>query len=449
MRLTQRAFLLGAVAGCFYLVSVANSLPSFYYVLVWLAVGLLAASLGIALLSLTGTTCSLRERRVSGYARSQVGEGETPPLWEADLGNAGSLNKTGLQLELYLLRRGDDGRAKGKPVPTLARFLIEALPAGSSLHAPLPLDFLPRGVYSLQNARLIGSDILGLFHAAKRLSVPPTALQVVVAPAVLQVAMRREWARGSGGRDGSRVMTRLGAGENLRGVRSYVPGDDWRHIHWATTARTGQLAVREFERSGSEAVLVVWDGVLATTSTHAGVTTEEELCLVTSLLCAIDAGRTPVSVAVLGGENELVPANGSEGLLSREALDLLARATPKRTTPLSSALMRAQKGDEGSFGQVFFVSSSPGADLESCVSASVGRGEMPVVALCEAVRPPIPARHGALKSVRVLETSSPQEAQERALRAVGARVVRVSLSSAEPSIATLERALVEMLEPSL
>ena len=446
IRLTQRALLLGVVALCFYLVDVVNSLPSFYYVLVWLAVGLLAASLGIALLSLTGTTCALQERRAHGYARGDLEGNKAPPLWEAALGNAGSLNKIGLLIELRLERNEVGKRPNEKSVPLTARFLVEALPAGVRLDAPLALDFLPRGVYSLKGARLVGSDVLGLFLASKRLTLPLTPLEVVVAPPILPLVARRDFKRGGGGRDGSRALARLGAGEDLRGVRSYVPGDDWRHVHWATTARTGELAVREFERNGRDAALVVWDGALAGVKTPGALSSvEEELCLVTSLLCAIDAGRTPVSVALLGGEDELVVATGSDGLLSRVALECLARARPARTKPLSEGLARARSGGEEGLGQLFFVSSSLEDGLVDCVAACAGRGEAPVVALCEIVRPLTATRTG--KNARPNDTKiSPFELQERALRATGARVVRVSLLAGEPSLPVLERALFEMLE---
>ncbi len=445
IRLTQRAFLLGVVALCLYLVAVVNVLQSFYYVLVWLAVALLVASLGIALLSLTGTTCELRERRAQGYARGEFNDNKAPPLWETSLGNTGSLNKIGLQIELRLQNQQDAAIAKSKTVLFAARFLVEALPAGTSLDAPLVLDFLPRGVYSLRCARLIGSDVMGLFLTSKRLVSPSIPLQVVVAPPVLPAVARRDFARGGGGRDGSRALAHLGAGEDLRGVRPYVPGDDWRHVHWATTARTGELAVREFERNGRGAALVVWDGALSpTTSPTSSSSIEEELCLVTSLLCVLDTGQISVSVAVLGREEEFVPAGGSEGMLSHAALTALARAKSERTQPLSQALARARSGGEGRLGQLFFVSSSLRGDLVDCVAACAGRGEAPVVALCEVARPIAATRPN--KSARPTEVISPFELQERALVATGARVVRVSLVPGEAASSVLERALFEMLE---
>lgn len=42
-------------------------------------------------------------------------------------------------------------------------------------------------------------------------------------------------------------------------LRDYVPGDDRRHVHWRTTARTGKLMVRQFEETRRSHVVVALD----------------------------------------------------------------------------------------------------------------------------------------------------------------------------------------------
>lgn len=46
---------------------------------------------------------------------------------------------------------------------------------------------------------------------------------------------------------------------SFHALREYVPGDDRRHIHWRSSARTGQLMVRQFEESRQSRVAVALD----------------------------------------------------------------------------------------------------------------------------------------------------------------------------------------------
>lgn len=479
---TQRAVLLGVVALCFYLVAVVNSLPSFYYVLVWLAVGLLAASLGIALLSLAGTSCALRSRREFGYsdwpldARESEGTpfftrspslmSEAPAGWEAELGNSGTLNKTGLLLDLRL-RRLEDETDEKRAKPLLgARFLIEALPSGAKFSAPLLLGFLPRGRYALDSTRVVGSDVLGLFRVSRRVEAPAIPLEVIVGPPLISLGAPHDFSRGAGGQEGPRARKRLGAGGDLRGVRPYVVGDDWRHIHWATTARTGNLAVREFEHTGRSTVLVVWDGAQNSNwGVGAASTLEDSLALCQSLLVAVDATQTPLALATLGHTNFWAGGEVENGLLPRGMVESLASARPERQTPLTSALFTAANIDASAFGQVFFVSSSLRRDLVEAVSECVSRGNPVSVALLDgaaylALSPEV-RRLGARKTSLPFqedgESSIPIspasfDVQEESLRRAGAHVVRIAPKpqpgprASELRRQTLETSLMALLE---
>lgn len=49
------------------------------------------------------------------------------------------------------------------------------------------------------------------------------------------------------------------AGDVVRGVRGYVPGDPLRRIHWPATARTGELVVKEVEEPGAPRLIIALD----------------------------------------------------------------------------------------------------------------------------------------------------------------------------------------------
>ena len=66
-------------------------------------------------------------------------------------------------------------------------------------------------------------------------------------------------------------------------LRDYSPGDDRRHVHWRTTARTGKLMVRQFEETRRSHVVVALDNL----AEH--YATEDEFELAVSVAASISA----------------------------------------------------------------------------------------------------------------------------------------------------------------
>jgi hypothetical protein len=57
---------------------------------------------------------------------------------------------------------------------------------------------------------------------------------------------------------------RAGSGNELFGIREYRPGDSLRRIHWRSSARHGELVVREYEPPGLQTLTILVDSSPAT-----------------------------------------------------------------------------------------------------------------------------------------------------------------------------------------
>jgi uncharacterized protein (DUF58 family) len=56
-------------------------------------------------------------------------------------------------------------------------------------------------------------------------------------------------------------VPRRGTGPEYLGIREYRTGDSLRHVHWPSTARHGEVMVREFEREQTRRVAIVIDAI--------------------------------------------------------------------------------------------------------------------------------------------------------------------------------------------
>ena len=128
-----------------------------------------------------------------------------------------------------------------------------------------------RGVHKLGPTHLQLSDPLGLFSFNTELA---EATQVVVHPSPLPIRIGLSGGEGRIGVREREGKSQRGEGMEFHGVRAYHPGDSLRRVHWPTSARTGNLAVVEFERAFEQDLVV---GLDLRQGSHAGQGRESTL----------------------------------------------------------------------------------------------------------------------------------------------------------------------------
>ncbi|HEY0867989.1 MAG TPA: DUF58 domain-containing protein [Fimbriimonas sp.] len=128
-----------------------------------------------------------------------------------------------------------------------------SLPIAAAYDLPIRTQYqfraTKRGIYRWSGLMVEGTDALGL--VTKRKIYPTATAEMTVLPRPIPVTVELPNAAGWGISEAESGHTR-GAGIEPRGIRAYAPGDSFRQIHWRSSAKTGQLLVKEFE-AGSQA----------------------------------------------------------------------------------------------------------------------------------------------------------------------------------------------------
>ena len=125
---------------------------------------------------------------------------------------------------------------------------------------------------------------------------------------------------GTHSHDGQRLLLRRHSGFELHGVREYEQGESLRRVHWPSTARRGQLMVKELEDSPRDEIAVLLD---ADAKAVVGESFEVQVRAAGSILDAyVQRGRR--GVLVINSEQREVQHVHSPAADWRRALDLLA-----------------------------------------------------------------------------------------------------------------------------
>ena len=120
----------------------------------------------------------------------------------------------------------------------------------------LPLSVRARGVYRAVQVD-IGSDAPFGIVRAQHTRVVELPTELLVGPVPIDHALAPSELRGD-----ETIAATAGAslrGDSVRSVRPYVPGDPPHLVHWPTTARTGEVVVRELDPPAAVGLAVVVD----------------------------------------------------------------------------------------------------------------------------------------------------------------------------------------------
>lgn len=111
---------------------------------------------------------------------------------------------------------------------------------------------LPRGPVGATAWKIVSSDPIGLFRSTRSCADAEVALVLPRFTSLVSQPQTREL-------EASVAAPRAGSGTELFGVREYRPGDALRRIHWRSSARHGELVVREYEPPGAQTLGIFCD----------------------------------------------------------------------------------------------------------------------------------------------------------------------------------------------
>lgn len=230
---------------------------------------------------------------------------------------------------------------RAMPTPLLALDEWDGETGGRTYHvAPFK-----RGVYRFGPVRLVTTDPLGLFSFA----LPTTCTtEIVVHPTPIPAVATVYGGAGIQGLRESDGKTVRGDGMDFHGVREYRHGDALRRVHWPTTARTGALAVVEWERAYQRDLVI---GLDATHNTHHGkgreTTLEYAVKVAATLVERTLASGGGVLLVTQSGRVHIRPGDNDKSVGRFRLFDLLARVEANAATSLADALA-ASRPEAGS-----------------------------------------------------------------------------------------------------
>ena len=229
--------------------------------------------------------------------------------------------------------RGSLGLATASVAERLAKLgeqRIALRQEGRLLRGRYALEAVPRGRYALDDAEAVLEDPFGLERASVAL---PAQGALLVLPRIVELEGLFSES-GTRAHDGRRLLLRRPSGFDVHSVREYEEGESLRKVHWKTTARRGQLMVKELQDEPRDEIAILLD---ADARAVAGGSFDAQVRAAGSLLRA-QAVRDRRAVLVVNSlRQEVVRVQTATGEW-RAALETLAALEPDGHVPLAAFL---------------------------------------------------------------------------------------------------------------
>ena len=197
-----------------------------------------------------------------------------------------------------------------------ARFSLPRLAAGETYEELFTVPTTRRAVIPVGPVRSVRGDGLGLLRREKRWT--ETAERVVHPPTLALHGATSGFIKDL---EGKPTRDLSPSDVSFHALREYAPGDDRRHVHWKTTARTGTLMVRQFEETRRSHLAVVLSTALADYDDPA----ELELAISVAGSLGLQALREERDVTLLVQGQTIRARTGGQMLDDLTRLDLVER----------------------------------------------------------------------------------------------------------------------------
>lgn len=181
--------------------------------------------------------------------------------------------------------------------PTAMIASVGNVPAGQTRGTSVICRFADRGQYRL--GPVVASTAFPFCLMNCERLAGDSVDRIFVYPRLIELKRGwKEWLPPRRGGDGHRSTGGTNHDGEFFGLRAWQSGDQVKHIHWRTTARIGEPAVRQFEQRNRHQICIVVDGVQDSAGGHDVAGIELVLRVATSMMCELATHSRSVSLLV-------------------------------------------------------------------------------------------------------------------------------------------------------